>query len=171
MNFLQNYDENVVNYDLINKFSYKHFKHVPKLSYIVLSINLKKTDINSLLASFVAAEVLTLQKSFLNVSKTSNISFNLIKGHPIGCKVNLRKKKKEQFLHLVTNNIPAKSFVHVDCNKNLFLLKVDNLLIFKKLEINYKFFKNLSGFNINIILTNCNLNETFFLLKSCKLVS
>ena len=45
MKFLQNYNENIVNYDLLNKFTYNSITKLPKLKFININLSLKKNDI------------------------------------------------------------------------------------------------------------------------------
>ena len=46
MNFLNKYSENVVKYDLINKFQYKRVNKLPILKFVILTFNFKKFDMN-----------------------------------------------------------------------------------------------------------------------------
>ena len=58
MNFLKNYNENVVEYDLINKFNYKILNKIPKLKSITLTFKLKKSDTKTLISSLAALKLL-----------------------------------------------------------------------------------------------------------------
>lgn len=170
MNFLKNYNENVVEYDLINKFNYKILNKIPKLKSITLTFKLKKSDTKTLISSLAALKLLSQQNPTLNCSKVSNISFNIRKGQPVGCKVNLKKKILRQFLNLLINDL---SGLKKSINRNetsIFSFKISNILVFHHLEKNYQFFKNLSDLNITVTTINCKNNELGFLLKANKLL-
>ena len=49
MNFLNKYSENVVKYDLINKFQYKMVNKLPIIKFVTLTFNFKKFDISIIL--------------------------------------------------------------------------------------------------------------------------
>ncbi len=170
MNFFKNYNENVVEYDLINKFNYKTLNKIPKLKSITLTFKLKKNDTKTLISSLAALKLLSQQKPTLNCSKISNVSFNIRKGQPVGCKVNLKKKILRQFLNLLINNLSGLKN-SINHNKtNSFSFKISNILVFHNLEKNYQFFKSLSDLNITITTINCKNNELGFLLKANKLL-
>lgn len=170
MHFFKQYTENVVKYDLINKFQYKLITKIPTLHFITLSFKLKRWNIKLLISSLAALELITLQKSTLTKSNVSNISFKIRKGQPIGCKVTLRKIKMNSFLFKILNkNLTKLTFKNTEKN-NLFSIKINNILIFKELEQNYQFFKNLTYLNINIKTENCTFKEFVFLINSYKFI-
>lgn len=170
MLFITQYNKNIINYDLINKFNYKSLQKIPKIKYINLYFNFKKSDIKLLTSALIALEILTLQKGILTISKTSNISLKIRKGNPIGCKITLRKKKMNLLLYKLINLNLKNKIKFCNINK-MFSFKLVNILIFTELEQNYQFFKNLLNLNVNIKLTTNNFNELVFLLKSYKLIN
>ena len=66
------------------------------------------------------------------------------------------------------NKTLMKSKIKNFTTNNLFSIKINNILIFKELEQNYQFFKNLSSLNINVKTTNCTFQEFIFLIHSYK---
>ena len=172
MNFIYNYNETIVKYDLINKFNYKHLQKIPELKSLTLTFKLKKYDIKTLISALAAIEILTSQKAILNYSKVSNVSLKIRKGQPIGCKVTLRKKNFRQFFNVLLNttSIIKNKINYKSQNSFFFSLTIENILVFSELEKNYQFFKKLSNLNINLTTTNCKNKELVFLLKSNKLV-
>lgn len=170
MVFLSQYNDKVVKYDLINKFHYKFTTKIPKLKFIILNFKLKKWDIKSLISALASLELITSQKAKLTTSKVSNIVLKVRKGQPVGCKITLRNRSMNKFLFKIINSIISTS-ISEKLSKDIFSIKIDNVLIFKELEINYQFFKNLTNLNIQIKPTNCNFNEFWFLIKSHKLFS
>ena len=171
MIFFNEYNENVVQYDLINKFSYKKVKQIPKLKSITLSFKAKKYDLHTLLSCLSALDLLSFQKPVLNFSRISNISLKIRKGQPIGCKVTLRKKKLNKFLIILLNKYHVKTTSNItEHNKSFLSHNITNVLIFNNLEKNYQYFKNLSDLNVNISTSNCCNKELSFLLMSNKLL-
>ena len=170
MNFLNKYSKNVVKYDFINKFNYNLSKAIPKLKSIVLTFNIKNSNLQTLYSALSALEFIIYQKPTLIFSKTSNISIKLRKGQPVGCKVTLRKSKLTHFLFILVNKVKLKRLKAKAKTKVFFSCRISNILIFNQLEKNYKFFKHLSDLNVNISTTNCNNDEVLFLLKSHKLI-
>jgi|TARA_B110000967_G_C18901297_1_gene575447 large subunit ribosomal protein L5 len=172
MHFFEHYNENIVKYDLINKFRYKNLTKIPKLNFISLRFNFKKSDLKQLIAALIALELITFQKGSLIESKVSSVSLKIREGQPVGCKVVLRRLKMLEFLTKLINKIVienkkikrSKIF-----NYNSFSFKISNVLIFNELEKNYQFFKNLKGLDINISTTPTDFKNFLFLLKSHKI--
>ena len=172
MHFFEHYNENIVKYDLINKFRYKNLIDIPKLRFISLRFNLKKYDLKQLISALAALELITLQKGSLLTSKVSSVSLKIRKGQPVGCKVVLRRDKMLQFLTKLVNKIiienkEVKQLTTL--NYNLFSFKISNILIFNELEKNYQFFKNLKNLDISIATTPTDFESFLFLLKSYKI--
>mgnify|MGYP006168312787 CR=1 FL=1 len=67
------YYNNVIKYDVINKFYYKKYKQIPKIIKIVLSFNCKNLNIKQLISSLVALELISSKRGLILVSKKSNI--------------------------------------------------------------------------------------------------
>lgn len=174
MYLLNNYYENIIRHDSLNKFNHSNLLNLPKLEKIVLSFGFKKYNFKTLLSALLALELITAQKPAITKSKLSNITLQIRKGDPIGCKITLRKKMMLYFLFKILNellpktrklpvNFKSKTKVH-------YAFKIENILAFGKLENNYKFFKNLKGLNICFV-TNCSVNNYLkFLLKSYKII-
>ena len=172
MHFFEHYNENIVKYDLINKFRYKNLVDIPKLRFISLQFNLKKYDQKQLTSALAALELITLQKGSLIASKVSSVSLKIRKGQPVGCKVILRRDKMLQFMTKLMNiilieNKKVKESTPVCYNS--FSFKISNTLIFSELEKNYQFFKNLKNLDVSIITTPTNYKSFLFLLKSYKI--
>jgi large subunit ribosomal protein L5 len=172
MHFFEYYNENVVKYDLVNKFRYKNLTNIPKLKFISLRFNFKRYDLKQLIAALTALELITSQKGSLLESRVSSVSLKIRKGQPIGCKVILRRVKMKQFLAKLINKIiienkTANQETNFACN--MFSFKISNVLIFSELEKNYQFFKNLKGLDISIATTAVNFKSFMFLIKSHKI--
>jgi len=171
MYFFEHYNKNIVKYDSINKFRYKNLTKIPDLMFISLRFNFNKLDLRQVLSALTALELITLQKGSLITSKVSSVSLKIRKGQPIGCKVVLRNIKMLLFLTKVIGKITienkkSKQPSGLDCN--IFSFKISNILIFRCLEKNYQFFKNLKNLNVSIITTSTNFKNFLFLVKSYK---
>ena len=170
MKFLQNYNENIVNYDLLNKFTYNSINQLPHLKFININLSLKKNDINLLISYLAALKIITKQNSSVVLAKKSNIIFKIRNGSPIGCKITLRKTKMFLFYwELLNKRVLPKNSKKVD--KKFFSFQLKKLFLFKQLELNYQFFNNLKFLNINFITTTSSINQNKFLLMSYKILS
>lgn len=174
MNFLKHYYEQIVTYDLLNKFQYQNIKQLPKLQKIILYFTFKKFNINDLISALMLLEFISFKKSIILKSNKFNAVLKIKKGTPIGCKVILTKRFMYLFLtKLIMNIFPnlKELLIFNVNNKNFKTLsfKIENVMIFKELEQNYKFFKNLSNLHIVLITNSNTFKEFLFLLKSFKI--
>lgn len=175
MNFVKYFYNTILKYDLLNKFTYKKTKNLPKLKKIILNFGCKNTKLKNLAASFLALELISYKKSSLTKTKKPNLFLKLRKGSPVGCKVILRNQKMFDFLTLNINEIypKEKNLVKINNNKNLiaknfFSYEIHNKFIFNELEKHYYLFNDLEKLDITIVFKI--KKENFFLLKSFKLV-
>ena len=172
MHFLNYYNKNIVQYDLINKFKYKNIKVLPKLKSIIVQFCFKKYELKNLLTSLAALQFITNKKGVIIKSKTANISLKVRKGYPVGCKVILRHTDLNYFLEKLINNftISNKILNLTKIKTNSFLFKITSILNFVELENNYRFFNKLnSALNLCICTTTSDPKQLIFLLKSYKI--
>jgi len=175
MQIFEYYYNNVIKYDLINKFYYKNHKQIPKVIKIILNFNCNTVNIKKLISSMIALELITNQKGVFLTSKKANISLKLRKGNPIGCKVTLKKKNMNIFFfRLISEIFPniklfegfiGKKFKN---NSNSFSFKINKTLFLIELEKYYQFFKDLPNLHIIIITNSLFSFELIFLLQSYK---
>ena len=97
MNFLKKFYYKTLKYDLVNKFLYENTKIIPQIEKIILNFGCKTSDLKTLSTSTLALELITSQKGNLTRTRHNNILLKIRKGHPVGCKVTLRKKKSFEF--------------------------------------------------------------------------
>jgi large subunit ribosomal protein L5 len=176
MYFLENYYQNIIKYDLINKFQYKNLQNLPKLQKIVLSFSHKNPNIKSLASSLLSLELITTKRGTLTTANNSHILLKIKKGTPIGCKVILTKTLMYNFFtKLLVNIFPQlKEFKKFylktpSFKKNSFSYRLKNIFVFLELERNYSLFSNLSNLNITIITNTKTQDELLFILSSFKL--
>ena len=174
MNFLNFYKKNVIQYDLINKFSYSEPVNLPKIKQINVYFIFKTPDISNTLTSLSALELISQQKGIIIKSKTPNISLKIKKGNPVGCMVILRKKKKNRFLSKLLNDIFGKKYyINYDTSFKhfIFSFNIKSTLLFNELKQNYRFFSRLPFLRIKLITTAKTKYEFKFLIKSYKIIS
>src|SRR6476660_5949384 len=105
MKVIKNYYNQVLKYDFLNKFNYKNINQIPRIEKIILNFNCKNFDIKKIATAILALELITTQKSVITKSKKVSINLKIRKGHPVGCKVILKKDKLESFLLKLLNKI------------------------------------------------------------------
>jgi large subunit ribosomal protein L5 len=170
MHFLESYYINIIKYDLINRFSYKTIKNIPKLQTIVLSFGCNTVELKKLSISLLSLQLITTKRGKLTIATQPNIILKIKKGNPVGCKVVLKKTVMYQFIYkLFLEILPG--------TKNKILLKktlypnnisynLENIFVFKELEKNYMLFNHLKNLQITIITNTKTNRELIFLLNS-----
>jgi len=176
MRFLENYYQNIIQYDLINKFYHKNLQNLPKLQTIVLSFGYKNPNLQNLASAFLFLELITTKRGDITTASSPYILLKLKKGYPVGCKVILKKTLMYSFFtRLLIDVFPQiKEFRKFSLQKkkrqpNTFSYRLENTFIFLELERNYNLFNNLANLNITIITNTKTQNELLFLLSSFKL--
>ena len=168
------YYKTIITQDLINKFNYKTYNHIPYIKKMTLNIGWKQPETRNLLASLLAIELITSQKAVPTRIKNLDLSLKIKKGLPTGCKVTLRSYRIYEFTFRLTSEILPRLNQINDFNyKKLSNLKsltfsLTELLNFTELETNYFYFKNIAKLDVTITLKANQFNEVYFLLKSLK---
>lgn len=167
MKILNYYYYNIIKYNVLYKFNIKNLNSIPKLKKVILNFRLKRYEFKHLIIILAALKLISNTKTCkLISSKVSNINLKLRKGTPIGSKVVLKKNTMDSFLFKILSF--KLCFLYSKSKNKVFSFKINNLLKFKKIEQNYKFFKFLPLLSINII-TNSKTKYVFiFLMKSYK---
>jgi large subunit ribosomal protein L5 len=168
--------QSIIKYDLINKFLYKNVTELPKLKKINLNFkcNNKNLNIKSLSVAMLSLELITNQKGKITKYKNTNLILKIRKGHPIGCKITLKKKiMHDFFFKLLVDIFPKiKNFHGIKIfatKRNTIFYKFKNTSIFPELEKQHNIFKNLSFLDITFVTNTKTKKEFLFLLDSHKL--
>lgn len=177
MNFYRYYNENVVKYDLLNKFQYKSLNEMPNFCKIILNFGSKKSELKQLGPTLLALELITSQRSLFTNSNRINLSLKIKKGSPTGCKITLRKRAIYAFLNKIVNEIfpklkPFQGFKILTLetkSQKTFSFSLRNNLLFPELEKHYQYFNRLPYLDITIVTTAKSTKELVFLLKSFKI--
>ena len=175
MNFYNNYNQNIVKYDLLNKFHYTNVNQLPKFEKIVLNFGSKKTELKLLGSTLMALELITSQKGKTTNSSIPNISLKIKKGNPVGCKVTLRRTSMYSFLTKLNNEVFPKikefdgfRLAKLSSDFKTVSFKLTNCLFFPELESHYQYFNKLPSLDITIVSNVTKSQELYFLLKSFK---
>lgn len=175
MQIFKYYYNSVIKYDFINKFCYKNYKQIPKIVKIILSFNCKNFNIKQLVSSLLALELISTKKSIILASKKPNVLLKIKKGHPVSCKVTVKKVNINFFFfRLISEILPnirlsEGFYIKHNYNSNTFLFVLKKNLFIPELQNYYSFFKDIPNLRINIITSSVFLYELIFLLTSYKL--
>ena len=175
MNFIKKFYYKTLKYDLINKFLYENTKTLPRIKKITLNFGCKTSDLKTLSTSALALELITNQKSILTITKHNNILLKIRKGHPVGCKITLRKNKSFEFLTKMLIDIfpKLKNFDGLKTNKeiknNTFSYELADTFSFQELEDNYYLFNNLLNLHVTIVTTSKKKEELQFIFNSIRI--
>jgi len=174
LNILNNYYNQVLKYDFLNKFNYKSINQIPKIEKIILNFNCKSFDLKKITTAILTLELISAKKSIFTKSKKISINLKLRKGHPVGCKVILEKEKLENFLLKLLNKIlpELKNFKGLRqkvYHKNSFSFSLKDLTNFDEINSNFYLFTNLPSLNITFVCSTNSVKELSFFLYSSKI--
>jgi large subunit ribosomal protein L5 len=166
---MENWEKKILTKDLIYKKKLTNVFDLPILNKICLKMNNKKTIQNSqnVFFSFAVLEVLTNQKPKVCFAKKSIANFKVQKKMPLGCKITLRKYRKNSFLELFLFFVLPKIDFKIKQNEYNFNIGIKNLLFIPQLAIIHNFNLNDFGFNIafNFSVKNFSLFLSGFQIK------
>jgi large subunit ribosomal protein L5 len=175
MSYIENYFNNVVKYDLINKYYYTKLNRIPKMCKIVVAIRFKELNVKQLSIALLALELITSKKGQLITAKKGNLFLKIRKGFPIGCKVILQKKAMYNHLLKLIDEVFCKIKTLLKSNKditkhdNIVFYKLNNTSLFIEIEHNYSLFNSiLTDISIAIIGNKINQKGFFYLIESFK---
>jgi large subunit ribosomal protein L5 len=176
MQIFKYFYNNVIKFDLVNKFYYKNYLQIPKIIKLILNFNCKNLNFKKLISSLIALELISMKKGLILTSKKVDLSLKLRKGSPVGCKIVLKKIDMNLFFfRLISDILPniklfegffIKNFNQH--NSSSFLFIINKTLFIYELEKYYFFFKDLPNLEINIITNTSSLYELIYLLNSYK---
>jgi len=174
MKVIKNYYNQVLKYDFLNKFNYKNINQIPRIEKIILNFNCKNFDIKKIATAILALELITTQKSVITKSKKVSINLKIRKGHPVGCKVILKKDKLESFLLKLLNKIfpelkNFKGLTFKSRSKNSLTFALKDLINFNELNSNFYLFTSLPTLNIILVYNTKTIKESSFFLHSLKI--
>lgn len=157
--------------EMMNSFKYGNIHQIPKVEKIIVSSGLGLNGQNNsfLQKSIQEFQLITGQKPIITKARNSIAGFKIREGMPLGLKVTLRNEKMYAFLtrliHLVLPRIRdfrGLSKMSFD-NYGNYSFGLSEQLVFP--EIKYEDVDQKRGFNITIVTTGKNKEESTFLLK------
>jgi large subunit ribosomal protein L5 len=156
---------------LIEEFGYLNPQEVPKIVKISVNRGLGEGSRNSkeLEISLNEIAIVTGQQPIINKSKKSIAGFKIRDGMEVGASVTLRKEKMYSFLdrliHVTLPRIRDFRGISVDGfdGRGNYNLGITDQLIFP--EISYDDVNQMQGFDISIVTTAKNDEESYSLLK------
>ena len=174
MNLINHYYNQIITYDFLNKFNYKNINKIPKIKKIVLNFNCKNFDIKKIARAILALELISTTKSVVTKSKKISLNLKIRKGHPVGCKVIIKKKNLENFLLKLLNSIfpelkNFKGLTQQTNNINSFSFSLKDLINFDELNYNFYLFSQIPSLNITLIYNTTKPKELIFFLNSLKI--
>ena len=177
MAILENYYNQVIKVDFVNKYNYYETSlDIPKLEKIILNFGSKNLDLFVLSSSLLFLELITRKKGSVTRAKRSNVLLKIRKGNIVGCTVVLTKTKMYDFLFkLLVNIFPnLKNFdgikvVREKLLKKSFSFTIKDFVCFKELEKQFYLFSKLPPLNITILSNAKTKKEMLYLMQSFKL--
>ena len=156
---------------LIEEFGYLNPQEVPKIVKISVNRGLGEGSRNSKELEISLKEIATVtgQQPVVNMSKKSIAGFKIRDGMEVGASVTLRKEKMYSFLdrliHITLPRIRDFRGITVDGfdGRGNYNLGIKDQLIFP--EISYDDVTQMQGFDISIVTTAKNDEESYSLLK------
>jgi large subunit ribosomal protein L5 len=156
---------------LIEEFGYLNPQEVPKIVKISVNRGLGEGSRNSKELEISLKEIATVtgQQPVINKSKKSIAGFKIRDGMEVGASVTLRKEKMYSFLdrliHITLPRIRDFRGITVDGfdGRGNYNLGIKDQLIFP--EISYDDVTQMQGFDISIVTTAKNDEESYSLLK------
>jgi large subunit ribosomal protein L5 len=150
---------------LMRVFSLKNKFSVPRLEKIVVNMGVGEgvQDIKILEKCMEELSLITGQKPILRRAKKAIANFKIRKGHPIGCKVTLRKARMYEFMdRLVSVAMPRiRDFRGVSPDSfdeaGNYTLGIMEQTIFP--EIDYDRLTRTQGMDITFVIKNAKTNE------------
>jgi len=102
---LQTYYQNKVIPQLMQQFSYKSIMQVPKVEQIALNMGIGEAVGDKKVIERAVADMTAIagQKPVVTKARQSVSNFKIRQGWPIGCKVNLRRKRMYEFFDRLIN--------------------------------------------------------------------
>lgn len=175
MNYIENYFNSVVKYDLINKYYYSKLNRIPKMCKIVIALRFKELNVKQLSTTLLALELMTSRKGQLITAKKGNLFLKIRKGFPIGCKIILQKKAMYNHLLKLIDEVfcriktPLKSNRNVTKHDNIVSYKLNDTSLFIEIEHNYNLFNSiLTNITITIIGKKIDQKGFLYLIESFK---
>ncbi len=168
---LQEYYENEVVPELIQRFGYKNRMQVPKLEKVVLNMGVGEAVLNARVIENAVEDLTRIagQRPSIRRARKAVSNFKLRQGVPIGCAVTLRRSRMYEFLDRFFNfSVPrirdfrGLSMRSFDGRGN-YTIGIQEQIIFP--EIDYDQIDKIRGLDVTLVTTASTDEEAFELLN------
>ncbi len=168
---LQEYYENEVVPELIQRFGYKNRMQVPKLEKVVLNMGVGEAVLNARVVENAVEDLTRIagQRPSIRRARKAVSNFKLRQGVPIGCAVTLRRSRMYEFLDRFFNfSVPrirdfrGLSMRSFDGRGN-YTIGIQEQIIFP--EIDYDQIDKIRGLDVTLVTTASTDKEAFELLN------
>ena len=168
---LQEYYENEVVPELIQRFGYKNRMQVPKLEKVVLNMGVGEAVLNARVIENAVDDLTRIagQRPSIRRARKAVSNFKLRQGVPIGCAVTLRRSRMYEFLDRFFNfSVPrirdfrGLSMRSFDGRGN-YTIGIQEQIIFP--EIDYDQIDKIRGLDVTLVTTASTDGEAFELLN------
>jgi large subunit ribosomal protein L5 len=168
---LQEYYENEVVPELIQRFGYKNRMQVPKLEKVVLNMGVGEAVLNARVIENAVEDLTRIagQRPSIRRARKAVSNFKLRQGVPIGCAVTLRRSRMYEFLDRFFNfSVPrirdfrGLSMRSFDGRGN-YTIGIQEQIIFP--EIDYDQIDKIRGLDVTLVTTASTDKEAFELLN------
>jgi large subunit ribosomal protein L5 len=171
MNNLKDHYLKLVVPKLTEQFQYKNIHEIPKIEKIQINAGLGLNASNRVYLQKATDEIrlITGQQPILKIAKKSVAGFKVREDMPLGLTVTLRREKMYAFLERFIKLTLPRIRDFRGLNPNTFdkygnyNLGISEQLVFP--EIDFEMVDQRRGFNITIVTTAKNQQESFYLLK------
>lgn len=174
MNNIKYWFDNIFKVDAIYKLNLANSFEIPEINKITINSCIRSAIDNSknIIYSIILLKLITNKKPIVCKAKKSIAAFKLRKGVVVGCKVNLRKKSKFDFLSvfifLALAKIKNFNFCSINLEGNI-SIGIKDLFIFPQVTNSYeKFPKNMSAV-INIKTSKSNKQVSSLLYSALQI--
>lgn len=169
MNNIKQWFDNVFKIDIVYKLNLGNSFEIPELDKVTINSCIRSVIDNpkNIIYPIILLKLITNQKPIICKAKKSIAAFKLRKGLIVGCKINLRKYLKFNFLSIFIFLALAKmknfNFCSIDLKGNI-SIGIKNLFIFPQLVNSYeKFPKNMSAIvNMKTLKSNKQYSSLLF---------
>lgn len=172
--FLHNYLNNILNYDLVNKFKYFLNDEIPCIKKVVLTVSINNKSLKTVVSGILILRLISGNSVKCLKKKKPKLNLKLKKGEITGCQVVISKKDYFTiFSKLIYEVLPYKKTpLFLTCNNNNYVsFNLSKLFFSQELDKFYVFFKDISRINLSIVFKSKNVQEINFLLNSLKIIT
>ena len=167
----KNYYNNIIKYDLINKFNYVLNNKIPYIKKVVITIPLENQRIKTAVSSSLILKFFSGNNVKFSKKKKTKIYLKLKKNEISSCQIILSKNCYDYLILKLIHELLQNKAVFFT-NSHYISFNFDKSSFFsQELEMFYAYFRDISKINLSIIFKSCSIKEVTVLLQSIKINS